>query len=299
VKIGVLGAGAIGLTFAAALAPVHDVIVLARRASVAETLNRDGIAVVRDSGTEHVPVRASVDTSAFADRDAVIVAVKAYSTADALAPLHGTLLARALVASVQNGIDNLEVARAALPGARVIAGATTQGAIGLDDGWVRPVNRGTTIFGRDDAAWPSADELAAAFAAAGLEAHVTADVAALLWQKLVVNAAINPLGALAARTNGAVASDPDLAPLARTLAAEAAAVARAAGIDPGDPWAAVQAAAEATAANRNSMLQDLDAARRTEIDQISGAIVHRAHAHGIPVPLTETMLRLVRARERA
>jgi 2-dehydropantoate 2-reductase len=299
VKIGVVGAGAIGLTFAAALASVHDVVVLARRSSVAELLNRDGIAVLGDTGAASVPVHATADAGAFADRDAVIVAVKAYATGEALAPLHGTLLARALVASVQNGIENIEHARAALPGARVIAGATTQGAIGLGDGRVRPTNRGTTIFGRDDAAWPAADELAAAFVAAGLDAHVTGDVAALLWQKLVVNAALNPLGALAARTNGAVATDPDLAPLARALAAEAAAVARAEGINPGDPWAAVQAAAEATAANRNSMLQDLDAGRRTEIDEISGAIVRRAHAHGVAVPLTETMLRLVRARERA
>ena len=298
-KIGIVGAGAIGLTFAAALSRAHDVVVLARRSSVAELLERDGIALANEHGTEHAPVRATVDPNAFADRDAVIVAVKAYATAEAVAPLHGTLLARALVASVQNGIDNVELTRAALPGARVIAATTTQGAIRLGDDRVQPVNRGTTTFERDDAAWPSADELAAAFVAAGLDARVTGDAATLLWQKLVVNAALNPLGALAARTNGAVVTDPDLAPLARALAAEAAAVARAEGIDPGEPWAAVQAAAEATAANRNSMLQDLDAGRRTEIDQISGAIVRRAHAHGIAVPLTETMLRLVRARERA
>jgi 2-dehydropantoate 2-reductase len=47
------------------------------------------------------------------------------------------------------------------------------------------------------------------------------------------------------------------------------------------------------------MLQDLDAGRPTEIEAISGAIVHRAHAHGIPVPLTETVLHLMRARERS
>jgi 2-dehydropantoate 2-reductase len=299
VKIGIVGAGAIGLTFAAALASAHDVVVLARRTAVAELLNRDGIGLAGDAQTNQIAIRATVDPRAFADRDAVIVAVKAFATTEALAPLRGTLLARALVASVQNGIDNVELAHAALPGTRVIAGTTTQGAIRLGDGLVHAVNRGTTIFGRDDAAWPAADELAAAFLAAGLDAHVTGDVAALLWQKLMVNAALNPLGALAARTNGAVATDPDLAPLARGLAAEAAAVARAEGIDPGDPWPAVQAAAEATAANRNSMLQDLDAGRRTEIDEISGAIVRRAHAHGIAVPLTETVLRLVRARERA
>ncbi|HWT04769.1 MAG TPA: 2-dehydropantoate 2-reductase [Xanthomonadales bacterium] len=297
-RIGIVGAGAIGLTFAASLARVHDVVLLARRHAVAEMILRDGIAVEAGDGDRHAAVRATTDAGSFADRDAVIVAVKAYATADALAPLRGVLAAHALVATVQNGIDNAAVARGALPGARVVAGSTTQGAVLLGDGRVRTVNRGTTTFARDDAAIPASDELAAAFVAAGLDARVSDDVGLLLWRKLVIVAAINPLGALTGSTNGAIVTDPELVPLARALASEAAAVARAEGVDPGHPWAAVEAAARATAANRNSMLQDLDAGRPTEIDAISGAILRRAQTHGIAVPVTETMLRLVRARER-
>ncbi|MDQ6942984.1 MAG: 2-dehydropantoate 2-reductase [Candidatus Eremiobacteraeota bacterium] len=296
-KIGILGAGAIGLTFAAALARVHDVVLLARRSAVAEMILRDGVALEAGDGARRVAVRATTDAGSFAGCDAVIVAVKAYATANALAPLRGVLPPHALVATVQNGIDNVETVREALPGARAIAGSTTQGAVLLGDGRVRTVNRGTTTFGRDDTAAPTSGELAAAFIAAGLDARVADDVNVLLWRKLVIVAAINPLGALTSSTNGAVVSDPELVPLARALAIEAAAVAKSEGVDPGDPWAAVEAAARATAANRNSMLQDLDAGRPTEIDAISGAIVSRAQNHGIAVPVTETMLRLVRARE--
>ncbi|HTD37966.1 MAG TPA: 2-dehydropantoate 2-reductase [Candidatus Limnocylindrales bacterium] len=299
-KIGIVGAGAIGSTFAARLARSHDVVVLARRLSVAELLARDGIAIEDAGGeTQHVAVRATADPHAFADRDAVIVAVKAYATEDALAPLREVLPPHVLVASVQNGLGNVEAARAALPGARVIAGSTTQGAIALGDGRVRPMNDGTTVFARDDTAAPTTGDLAAAFAAARLDARVADDVDAILWQKLIVNAAINPVCALAARPNGAVVTDPDLEALARALAGEAAAVARAARADPGDAWRAVEAAARASAANRNSMLQDLEAGRRTEIEAISGAIVRRAATHGIAVPVTETVLRLVRGRERS
>jgi 2-dehydropantoate 2-reductase len=299
VRIGIAGAGAIGLAFAAALARVHDVVVLARRSAVAATIARDGVEVDAAGGVRHVAVRVTTDPSAFADREAVIVAVKAYATADALAPLRGVLLPHALVATVQNGIDNVDAVRAALPGSRAVAGSTTQGVVLLGDGRVRMVNRGTTTFARNDTASPTSDELAAAFGAAGLDARVADDVGLLLWRKLVIVAAINPLGALTGSTNGAIVTDDELAPLARALAGEAAAVARAEGDDPGDPWAAVEAAARATAANRNSMLQDLDAGRPTEIDAISGAIVRRAAAHGIAVPVTATMLRLVRARERS
>jgi 2-dehydropantoate 2-reductase len=299
VKIGIVGAGAIGLAFAAGLARVHDVVLLARRSAVAEKIARDGVAVeAGDGAVTRVAVRATTDPRSFADRDGVIVAVKAYATTDALAPLRGLLPAHALVATVQNGIDNVDVARAALPGARVVAGSTTQGDVLLGDGRVRTVNRGTTTFARDDAAAPTSDDLANAFLAAGLDARVADDVSLLLWRKLVIVAAINPLGALTGSPNGAIVTDPDLVPVARALAAEAAAVAHAEDVDPGDAWAAVEAAARATAANRNSMLQDLDAGRPTEIDAISGAILRRARTHGVAVPVTETILRLVRARER-
>lgn len=298
-RIGIVGAGAIGLTFAAALARVHDVVLLARRAPAAETIVRDGITIESGDDVRNVRARATVDADALAGCEALIVAVKAYSTAEALAPLLGVLGPETLIATVQNGIDNAGVARAALPGARVIAGTTQQGVIRLGDARVRSVNRGTTIFARDDAASPTSDDLAEAFAAAGLDARVGHDVDLLLWRKLMIVAVINPLGALTGRTNGAVTTDPELVPLARDLCAEAAAVARAEGVDPGEPWEAVAAAAQATAANRNSMLQDMDTGRPTEIDAISGAIVRRARAHGIPVPMTETMLHLVRARQRA
>jgi 2-dehydropantoate 2-reductase len=298
VRIGIIGAGAIGLSFAAALGTLHDVVVYVRRAEVAERLCRDGIGLAQGDEVEYVPAVASADPSSMADREAIVVAVKAFATGDALAPLRGILAPNALVASVQNGIDNVGDARAALPGHRIIGGSTMYGAIRLRDGVVRPVVNAATIFARDDATAPTSGDLAAAFDAAGLAASVVDDIAPVLWRKLIVNAVINPLGALARRPNGAIATDPDLAALGELLAREAGAVASAAGIAVGDPWPIAEAAAHATAPNRNSMLQDLDAGRPTEIDAISGAIVRHAERHGIAVPLTETMLRLVRARQR-
>jgi 2-dehydropantoate 2-reductase len=300
VRIGIVGAGAIGLSFAAALSTAHDVVLLVRRAEVAAAISRDGIAVAGPEESEFVPVGATADPRGMADRDALIVAVKSFATRDALAPLHGILAPHALIASVQNGIDNAADARAVLPENRVVAGSTMFGAIKLADGHVRPVVvSGATIFERDDSAAPTSDDLAAAFLAAGLDASVVDDIAPVLWRKLIVNATINPLGALARRPNGAIASDPDLSELGKALAQEAGAVARAAGVDVGDPWETAEAAARATAANRNSMLQDLDAGRPSEIEAIAGAIVRSAADHGIAVPLMHAMLRLVRARQRA
>jgi len=322
VRIGVVGAGALGLTFAAALARAHDVILLARREDVAARILRDGVRVEttedgraaaparasRTSGfaAEGVAVRATADPADLFDRAACLIAVKAYATTDAVSPLRDVLSPGTLVATVQNGIDNGAAIASALPHAVVLEAVTNQGAILLSDGRVRAVNNGTTVFGRRSrfaapagAGDAPGDRLASAFAEAGIDARAVDDIAPLLWRKLIANAAINPLGALTGRANGAVLDDTDLAALARTLAAEAAAVAAAEGIDAGDPWSAVEAAARPTASNRNSMLQDLDAGRRTEIDAIGGAILRRARERGIAVPLTEAVTRLVRARERA
>lgn len=298
-KIGIVGAGAIGLSFAAALALTNDVLVLARRHDVAAAIERDGIALAEDEETEFVPVHATADPEAFADRNAILIAVKAHATHDALEPLRDKLAPGALVVSLQNGLDNDLVARHVLPAARVVAATTTRAAILLRRGRIRVTGRGTTTLGRDDAGSPTSDELAAALSGAGLDVHVVDDVRSAIWRKLIVNAAINPLGALSRRRNAAIVDDPDLAAVGRALAAEAAAVAQAEGIAIADPWALVEAAARATAANRNSMLQDLDAGRRTEIDAIGAAIARRADEHGIAVPLTKAIVHLIRARERA
>src|SRR5947209_15940635 len=106
-KIGVVGAGALGLTFAAALSSANDVVLLARRRSVAELIAREGAGIARDDGIEHFRVRITVDPHEMADRDALLVAVKAHATGEALGALRGVLGPHALVASVQNGIENV------------------------------------------------------------------------------------------------------------------------------------------------------------------------------------------------
>ena len=98
-----------------------------------------------------------------------------------------------------------------------------------------------------------------------------------------------------------VASDPDAAELARAVAYESAAVAKALRIHLpfGDPWEYVRVVLAATADGRNSMTVDLNARARTEIDHINGAIVAAGRRAGIPTPYNEALLHLVKAMENA
>jgi len=139
--------------------------------------------------------------------------------------------------------------------------------------------------------------LAIMLEAAGFTIETVSDPTALLWGKLVINAAINPLTALLGVLNGELLVRPSARLLMQSVALEAAAVAKATGVNlpyP-DPLAAVEAVALRTAANCSSMLQDIQRRAPTEIDAICGAIVQAGEEVGVPVPVNRTLLHLVKA----
>jgi 2-dehydropantoate 2-reductase len=118
----------------------------------------------------------------------------------------------------------------------------------------------------------------------------------LVWGKLLINAAINPVAALAGVTNGEVAARPALRALAARVAAEVEAVARARGITLpyADAMEATLETARGTADNRCSMLQDLDAGRQTEIDYLNGAIAAATEGCAVAAPANLAIAALIR-----
>ncbi len=229
--------------------------------------------------------------------DFVIVATKSYDTADAMRSLR-PLARSAAFLTLQNGLGNAEII--ARDAARVVAGTTAHGVTFLGPGEIRHAGVGDTTIG----AWTRVDDatvvlLRDLLEEAGVRARITADVRSELWAKLVVNASINPLGALAGVPNGLLVSDPALRRLLEDVARETAAVARSAGarVDAEDLVRRTRLVARRTAANRASMLQDLDRGRRTEIDAISGAVLQEAERGHAEAPLNRALFALVKARE--
>jgi len=133
--------------------------------------------------------------------------------------------------------------------------------------------------------------------AAGFKVENVADPDSLLWGKLVINAAINPLTAILRVPNGELLAHSTAGALMYAAANEAAAVAIALGVHlpyP-DPSAAAEAVARRTANNRSSMLQDVLRGAPTEIDAICGAIVQAGEGLGVPTPVNLTLWQLVKA----
>jgi 2-dehydropantoate 2-reductase len=306
VRIGFVGIGAIGTLFAFSLAQRNEVRVLVRDEETARTIARRGGLIVDDGPPR--AVRLGSDPSLFADIDVAIVAVKTYATVEALRPLRGHLPIAATVASLQNGaVAVAQIEQALGPRPAIALAPTTEAATLVEPGIARRTSRGRTRVG-----WApkhdfgeTAAALAAAFSASGLDASYVASIEPYVWEKLVINAAINPVTALAGVPNGALIERIDLWRRVELAAREATAVAVALGIvlPFQDHVRAVASVIRATAANRSSMLQDLERGRPTEIDEITGAVVRYAVARGIPITenvalLDEMYERMDEVRER-
>jgi len=165
--------------------------------------------------------------------------------------------------------------------------------IAYQSGLVRAGGEGIISLRRDPVPGP----IEAALRSAGFNVHGVDDTQSLVWGKLVINAAINPLTALLNVTNGELLNRPAARELMGRLAREAAGVAGLENVTLpfADPVAAAEEVARKTAANHSSMLQDVLRGAPTEIDAICGAVVVRGEAHGFDVPVNRTCWGLVRA----
>jgi 2-dehydropantoate 2-reductase len=303
VRVCVVGCGAVGSLFAANLAQLDDVEVWAYDLSQehVEAINANGL---RLSGAGEVVgrLRATTDAAELPLCDFGIVATKAMRTDAAIAATAGAFASGA-VASVQNGLGNEEaLARHVV---RVIRGTTFPAGRILEPGHVQWDVKGDTTIGPFEpspAPLEEVERLAEACTRAGLPTTAVADARGPQWRKVIFNAATNPVGALTGLTHGRVCEDPALRRLVSGLVDEGKAVADAQGIVlDADPEELIDHAARPDVAygHKASMLQDVEAHRETEIDYLNGGIVRFGRELGVPTPLNEAILALVKGLERS
>jgi len=301
VRVAVLGCGAIGSIYAAHLARVPGVEVWAVDpwTEHVATIESSGLRVTGQAEFV-VPVHARTDAADLPPCDLGIVATKSLHTAAAVRAAAGALTDAGVV-SVQNGIGNEEVIAEVLPrvmrGTIVTAGAVTApGTVRYDapgDSWIGP-------FEPRPARPDEIARLAELLNAGGLKTHAVADARGPQWTKVVFNAATSPLAALTGLTVGPVCTDPGLRAEVDRLIAEALAVCAAAGIVlTRDPAEAVDEAIREAYGHKPSMLQDVLAARPTEIDVLNGGIAAEGRRVGVPTPAHDAMVALVHGLERS
>ena len=294
-KILIGGTGALASLFAARLTQAgYDVTMLGTWQEGLVALRKNGVRLVDANGNEgQFKVHATNDPRECMGARYAIVLVKAWQTERAAYQLKQCLADDGLALTLQNGLGNYETLIQSLGLDRVALGSTTTGATLLGPGLVRAGGEGIISIGRNQAI----GQIEAALQSAKFNVQVVEDPQAVIWGKLVINAAINPLTALLKVTNGELLERPSARALMGALANEATHVAHAENITLpfDDPVAAVEMVARKTAANQSSMLQDVLRGAPTEIDAICGAIVKVAEKHQLEVPMNWMCWQLVKA----
>jgi 2-dehydropantoate 2-reductase len=296
-RIGIVGAGALGTLFGFHLARDHDVVFLDVSRNVVDTIAHEGIAL---DGLPARAVSATTDPAQLYTVDLLFLFVRATDTLRALRPFTGKLDPATPIVSLQNGLGNAEAIKTALGGAvALVLGATTESSASDGPGRAHHVGDGTTIVGSSGASPQTCARVAETLRGAGMPVTVVQDVRPHLWGKLIATAVLNPLGAVLGKANGAVLANPHAVELGRALAQEAAAVATALRIPLpfADPWSYICEIATAQSEIRNSMTVDLETGNATEIDYINGAIVNAGRRAGVPTPYNDAIVRLIKARE--
>ena len=258
------------------------------------TLNKDGVRLVDADGIDHkYSVHATDDPRECKNVKYVVVLVKAWQTERVAGQLKDCLADDGLVLTLQNGLGNRETLIQSLGLDRVALGSTTTGATLLGPGLVKAGGEGVISLEQNQALGPMEEALKSA----GFKVQPVEDADALIWGKLVVNAAINPMTALLRVKNGELLERPSARELMKALAIETASVARAENIQLpfDDPVKAAEDVARKTAANTSSMLQDVLRGAPTEIDAICGAVVKTAKKHGIETPVNRVCWDLVKS----
>jgi 2-dehydropantoate 2-reductase len=302
-RVAVVGAGAVGGYFGGMLARAGAHVTLIGRPVHVEVWKRDGLLVDSVNFQESIPIEASTSVAACEGADLVLFSVKSLDTEEAARDLARHIRGDALIISLQNGVDNVERIRAAAaldPIAAVVYVASSMPAPGR----IKHDGRGDLIVGDLPGRSGPLREAAVArvstwFEAAGVPCRVSPNIAADLWTKLILNAALNAISAVVHAPYGDVVAIAESRETVRQLVNECVAVARTGGVSlpEVDFVEMVLRFAEKVGQVFSSTAQDLDRGKRTEVDALNGFVVRRGAELGVPAPVNQALLALVKLRE--
>ena len=291
----IVGTGALATLFAARFTQAgHHITLLGTWKEGIDALRRNGARLIDANDNEHqFEVEATDDPRECVGAKYAIVLVKAWQTERAARQLADCLADDGLALTLQNGLGNRETLIESLGTDRVALGTITVGATLLGPGLVKVGGDGIISIERNQALGP----IEASLKSAKFQVNTVEDAQSVVWGKLVVNAAINPLTALLRIPNGELLNRPSAREMMGKLAREVAEVAHAENIQLpfDDPLVMAEDVARKTAANHSSMLQDVLRNAPTEINAICGAVVKAGQKHNIDTPANWACWKLIKA----
>jgi 2-dehydropantoate 2-reductase len=302
-QILVVGCGAIGGLFAAALSSVARVTAFDTNAEHVKAINAHGLRVT-GKNPRTVRIAATDDpttlkNTAFA---AAIFLIKSKMTGPALAQLSPVIVGNTKLVTLQNGMGNAE-ALLSVPNAIVIRGVTMNAGRYVEPGCVESLIEGKSWLGPARGSIEDVRPVADLLNKGGMETETIPDPMGAVWSKFVFNSVMNPMGALMMGDNASRHESPEMRALIDDMAAECMAVVRALGgtfaFPPMETVEKIRTGQLPLSKHAGSMALDIARGAPTEIDELTGFIVREGERLKIPVPNCKAVYRLVKGLELA
>src|SRR5262249_14082923 len=252
------------------------------------------------TGELRIPIRATSQASEVPSVDCAIVLTDANSTRDAAVSARRVLGPAGFALTLQNGIGNVEALGDVLGEARVLGGTSNHSAAIQGPGHVTHTHAAPTWIGElDGRSTARLREMEQALTKAGFTPLAVDNVLAHVWNKFVLNCAINAICAVTGLRLAQVVRTPAVDELQTRVIEEVLAVVRARGIaltDP-DPMRTIKEHC-GKKYNKPSTLQHVEQGKQTEIDALNGALVREARQLGIPTPYNDALSLLLKGVEK-
>ncbi|NLY66587.1 MAG: 2-dehydropantoate 2-reductase [Tissierellia bacterium] len=303
-KIAIIGAGSMGSIYGGFLAEAgNEVYFIDVYKEHVDNINKHGLYIEDPNGIRYIKgIKATTNAEEVGVVDLAIVFVKSTITDIAVQQNKSIIGENTTVLTLQNGLGNIEKISAVVPVEQIIAGTTSHGSSMLGPGKVRHAGHGDTVIGElDGSITDRINLIAKTFKEAKLDPVTVSDnVMGVIWDKLLVNLGINAVTALTGLKNGQILDYPETEWIAVEAVKEGVKIAEAKGIKLGYPNAVehFKEVAKNTGENISSMLADILNGRKTEIMNISGAIVREGEKYNIDTPVNKVLTNLVLMKEK-
>ena len=301
-RIGVIGAGGMGCLYGGRLTQAgYDVTLLDIWQPHVDAIKSSGLLLDGIGGEARIAIKAASNPADMPQCGLAIIFVDANSTRDAARIARSILSDNGYALTLQNGIGNVEALIDELGDTRAMGGLSYHSAALKGPGHVTHTHSGPTWLGeRDGTQSPRLNELLEIHARAGLQPVEVDDITGYIWDKWVLNSAINPVSAITGLRQGEIPRTPPVEEFQTRIIDEILAVVAAKGIRLHDPDIKTSIKDQCWKKfNKPSMQQHVEAGKRTEIDALNGAVVRLAREAGVPVPFNEAITMLIKGLEKS
>jgi 2-dehydropantoate 2-reductase len=300
-RVAIVGMQATGLLYGGKLIEAgNEVILIGRRRQYVDVINTEGLRIEEGGNSRVISIPARLAQDVTGKVNMLLVVTRTSETELMLQSIHHLLGQDTWVISLQEGLGHGEVLRRYCQPDRIMLGLTTFHTEQVKPGQIKTSTSGQTLLMPLSKRFTEhTEQIRDLLDTAGLNGILTEDVFPFVWEKLAYHSAVSALAAVSGLKVGRLGTIPEGRQLAFQIASEVLDVAEKKGIEVNRDRVKTMMA-EAFVKHYNykpSMLEDIEAGKKTELEALHGAVIREAMEVNCPVPYLEVFYKLIKVME--